>query len=421
MKAGATIALAGGLLVAGTALVEATENLSEYDWCSRVSGISATGVLHKIRLPAEVLDGLRSYPMDIRIVDEENQPWPALIWSRSGDGPLHPLRATLENETVSSNMMVRSYRMVADVHAKSSQRHNQVILSMSGRNFIRRAEVWGGERAGRTTLLAAGLVFEQNKPVPMRRRTMEYPETDVPYIEIKLFPDARGATRNDGEWRTTEFMLVQREVDDVERVKYDMIDPPPDEVPRDGVTEIYLAAEYRNQPVIYFDIDASLKNTSIPVRVYGRARDEGNWRWIADGGLHYYDGQHFARVMMNRTDFQRVKIELVHDGAPPPRVTRVTAGVVPHYLMFKPGSADKANLYYGAERYQLPHASFIGGVDEVAVVGAPEADLSRRLKNPARTVNSLHAYRTTLLNFGLVIVVGSALLALARWVRQRYY
>jgi hypothetical protein len=407
-------------LTGGVASGNETLELEGYDWRSRVSGSPETNTMYKIRLPADVIDGLRAFPMDIRIIDEDGKVWPSMIWSRSGDGPVNNIRAAELDVVVETNRVSRVYQIEPGAATGERALHNQVVVSLGGKDFVHRAEVWGGERTNAFKMLASGILVELNKPFNMRRRVINYPDTDVPFINVRIFPDNRVPGAVNIPWRTSEFARVQREVDDVDYFSVKMVEPPEGEPQREDVTEVFLETGYKNRALAFLDIDAGIANTTVPVRVYGRTRPDAGWRWIADGGLHHYGGVYQARVMMNRADYPYLKVVLPRTAEKPLRIKHVDAGAVPYYLMFTPQTSKRAYLYYGSSRYQLPAASFVRGVDEASVSDAPSAKLSRRLANPARVVGSLEEYRGTLFYLALLIVATSVVMVSIRWVRRRY-
>lgn len=396
--------------------------LAEFDWRARISGPLQTNLMHKIRLPGDVFDGMRSFPLDVRVVDDAGEVWPSMIWVRQERESVMPvgLRPVGDLKTDKANgALVRRFRVEPDRITGEMPRHNRVILAARGVDFMCRVEVFGGASEEALTRLGGGMIIEQAVPPALRIRAVDYPETRVRMLEVRVLPDDRPEAGTPLDWRSTEVVHAVEPEDAVDLFMPEVLDRPEDEPPGEGL-QVFLSTGARNRPLYFLELDPVDFEGVMPVRISGRNEASAKWRWITDGAVVVLAGLRQTRIELNRADFLLLKVEfLVDDADVDMRVS--AAGGVPHYLMFIPKSDQRAYVYFGSERYQLPQASFVRGVDAESVANAKEAELARRQINPAQMVELLDRYWRTMLIL-LLAVVGSLVVVLAiRLARRRYF
>lgn len=394
-------------------------DFTHFEWRCRISGTADTDMLHKVLLPVDVISRMRSFPLDARIIDEKKDAWPSMIWSRVEPEivmPVNKEQADVMMRDVDAGVMVRTFRVTGQ-----PVRHNRVIVALKGSDVLRRCEVWGGEHAGRMKLLGESLLIERTSSSAIRHRIVDYPDSTASMLQVRVFPDQREQALRTTLWQATELAYVSNKLKEPCRFDLEVLDPPADRTDAAGVTSVYLGTGMRPLPLIEMQIEAGGLDGLIPVEVHGRHGDDEPWRKISDGVIAALDDVMFGTVNLRRMDYPRLRLDVLHGGAKPPRVKSVKAFTSPHYLVFRPLAPGKAHVYFGSERYQLPAVSFVRGVDGLAVQSARELELSRRHINPARMIDSLDAYWRTILQLLLFIVVATVLVMSTRVIKMRYF
>jgi len=396
--------------------------LDEYEWRATIHGSMETGRTYKIRLPSDVMDGFRSFPLDVRVVDREGTIWPSIVFARPDRDGLEPVRITARTQvdiTKDVEYTVKEFIVEPDRRSGTVPAHNRAMILLNGTDFVRRVEVWGGQDINTLVMLGSGFLVEQKSPAPVRNRSIDYPETTVPLIVIRVFNDARNAEKP-LDWRATEVMRVIRDDADHEQIELKKLPLPEDEADRPGIWVLHLDTGAQNRPLLYLTLETSSHDFALPVRVFGRNNPTNAWRWVADGGIHDMAGQQQNRIALARSDFRYLKVEIFHYAEKAPKITHVLAGAIPHYLVFIARSNAKAYMYFGSPRYQLPVSEFSRGITSDSIQDAAELTLTRRQTNPTRVASSLTAYGRTLMRFGIVIVILLVAVVSIRIIRHRY-
>jgi len=401
---------------------EVDSNLDDYEWRCRINGSFETGLTYKVLLPEDVYDGSRSFPLDVKVVDEDGMPFPVIIWARTARSGIDPVRSTPRSPPQFNEELgftFREYVIESGFSGEARPVHNRVTVNVGGTEYIRRVEVWGGEDINSLSMLGSGFLIEQKLPFPVRNRTIDYPETSAPLIVVRVFNDAQNA-QAPLEWRATEFMKVTVDDQDHEMIDLKVMHLPESEEERDGVLFVYLDTGAENRQLLYLDIETSEQEFAVPVKVFGRNDESNSWRWVTDGGIHDIAGRKQARIVLPRTDYRFLKVEFYHYDQKAPRIEGITAGAVPYYLVFTALSDKKAHLYFGSSRYQLPMNEMSRSMSRRSISDAEEVTLSRRHVNPTRVASSLNQYGRTLLNLGIGVVVLLGAIVTVRIIRHRF-
>ena len=397
--------------------------LDEYEFRAALSGSWETGKLFKARLAADVLDGFKSFPLDVRVVDRDGAIWPSVVFARPDRGGMMPIRVSARGRMESEldiSYTVKEFMVEPERRGGNIPVHNRVVVHLGGQEFIRRMEVWGGPDINRLVLLGSGFLIEQKSPTQVRNRAVDYPDSTAPLLVVRVFNDARNADAP-LDWRNTDVIRVLRDDADHELVELKKMSSPADEPVPPGVMFLHLDTGARNRPLLYLNLETSEKNFAFPVRVFGRNTQTNAWRWVADGGIHDIAGHQQKRIALTKSDYRYLKVEIYHYAERAPKIGDITAGAIPHYLVFSPLADKKAYVYFGSTRYQLPVSDFSRRITAETIADIKEASLSRSHVNPTRVASSLHAYGSTLMRFGLGIVILLVAVVSIRIIRHRYY
>lgn len=412
----------GGTPGPASATSELLSEQGEYEWRCRLSGAMATGRLYKARLPAEVFDGLRSFPLDARVVDQGGVVWPSMIWvDPERDLAVH-VRAT-EEETLgdeAAGYSEKRYRVEPDPASGDIPVHNRIIVNIGGEDHIRRTEVWGGEGPGQLDQFVSGFFAERAPPFGVRTRSIDYPETRVPFISVRIYDNLLDQDSR-LDWQRTEVAYRAGGDEEDDRVELELVS-----VDRKGpggeqdALELVLDAGARNRPLRYMDLVLGRHGEAHEVRVFGCYEPDRPWRWVADGSYQELGGYHHARINLNRSDFRYLKVQIRHPGERPPTFRKAEALAPAYYLLFTPLSDDTAHLYFGSRGYDLPSSDFARRINAERVAAAEEVSVAKRQVNPVRVAETLGDYRKSLLEFGFGVILMLAALGLLRFIRQRY-
>ena len=348
--------------------------------------------------------------------------WPSVVFARPDRGGIEPVRITPRGRTEvvhDPGYTVKEFSVEA-LRRGTPPVHNRVMVQLGGADFIRRVEVWGGNEVNNLVLLGSGFLIEQKLPAPVRNRAVDYPDSVAPLVVVRVFNDARNADAS-LEWRATDIMRVLRDDADHEKIDLKKLEVPESEPIPPGVLVLHLDTGAQNRPLLYLDIEISGRDYAYPVRVFGRNHPTNTWRWVADGGVHDIAGQQQKRIALTKSDFRFLKVELYHYTEKGPKVSDMTAGAIPHYLVISPQSEKKAYMYFGSPRYQLPLSGFSRGITAESLQEMKDVSIARRHVNPTRVASSLQAYGTTLMRFGLGIVILLVTVVTIRIVRHRYW
>lgn len=397
-------------------------NLDDYEWRCRINGTFQTGLTYKVLLPDDVYDGCRSFPLDVKVVDKDGLTFPVIIWARTARSGIDPVRSVPRGEVEENEkhgFTMREFTIESAFTGETKPVHNRVTINVGGTEYIRRAEVWGGEDVNNLTMLGSGFLIEQKLPFPVRNRSIDYPDSTVSLVVVRVFDDAQNSLAP-LDWNATEFMKVTVDEQDHEKVKLKVMGKPDGEEERDGVLFTFLDTGAENRQLLYLDVETSEQEFAVPVRVFGRNDASNSWRWVTDSGIHDIAGRKQTRIVLPRSDYRYLKIEFYHYEKKPPRITDITAGAVPYYLVFSALSEQKAYLYFGSSRYQLPMDEMSRSISRRSIGDAEETTLSRRHVNPTRVASSLNQYGRTLLNLGIGVVVLLGAIVTIRIIRHRF-
>jgi hypothetical protein len=413
-----------GVWTGVTDAAEPPEPLDQYAWRASLGGGHETGKLYRARLTEDLYDGFQSFPLDLLVADRDGVEWPAMVWAVVDTTRIDPVRATQRHRIEveqSSAFTVKEFRIEPDPRTGEIPPHNRVIVQLGGGPHVRRAEVWGGEEVERLVLLGSGMLIEQKAPYAIRQRAVDYPETVLPLVVVRVYGDA-GDSDAEVVWRSTE--IVRRVADEGygETFAVRIIEPPEGEPPGvPGTHRVYLDTGSRNRPLLALVFDVALERAALPVRVFGRNEVTNTWRWVADGGLHDMEGHVQREIALPRAGYRFLRVDLMH---PPerevPRIRSVEATAQPHDLVYRAETAGRAHAYFGSPRYGLPAGSFARGLDQQAWHRAEESEPGRRQSNPSRVAKSLEDYGSTLMVTGASVIALLVAIFTVRFIRQRW-
>ena len=327
---------------------------TKFAWRQAIAAGDETGVLYRIRTPREVFDGCRSFPSDLRILDDSARQWPFYVFIPEGK----TVTETVPAKTVNASLMEKKERyirqdLVIPAGAETGKRreHNQVIVRTPGSDFVRRVEVFGSENQKDWGLLGAGYLVDHSRDVRICNKTVRYPVSTFPFLQVRVYPNAQNAA----EPLAVEAVLVANSVDEpgeVEDVPLRKAEVPKKDL-KNGCQVAVFDVEAKNRPVDRLVIKAEDREYARSLRVFGRNDETNTWRWVADAETHKLGESTQDTLSLKGFAFRFLKVELFNYDDKPLHDLSVKAQAVPRYLVME-SQGGGAALYSGAMEVDAP-------------------------------------------------------------------
>ena len=383
--------VAGIALLASACFADEPDLRSKFAWRQEISGGGETGVLYRIRVPRDVFDGCRVFPSDLRILDDAGRQWPLFVFLREG----RTITETVPAKTLNASLVEKKDRylrqdFVIPVDAETGKRrkHNQMIVRTSGSDFVRRVEVYGSENQSDWGLLGAGYLVDHSRDVRVCNKTLQYPVSTFPFLQVRVYPNARNASEplsvsglaiantveKPGEYEDvplTESYVEQKEL-------------------KEGCQVVVYDTGAEHRPVERVILRAGDREYVRSLRVFGRNEETNTWRWVADGEIHKLGASVQDTVNLNGFGFRFLKVELFNYDDAPFRRLDVKAQAVARYLVVE-SLGGPAALYYGAPDVDLPRYDLNRRRGDEAAA-APLLGLQDRADNQLRKKSGFGRY-----------------------------
>lgn len=137
----------GWVIVCGTVLLAAEPcraaiEREEFRWRVPLRGTLTSGVLYRVAIPGSVFDGSRSFPADLRLIDETGADWPFFIYSPDPPDPLAPIPLTpMAPPADHEERPGMQHRFFDTGHRYAPLR--RIELQVTDENFARPVKVYG--------------------------------------------------------------------------------------------------------------------------------------------------------------------------------------------------------------------------------------------------------------------------------------
>jgi len=356
---------------------------SAFRWRQRLrAGVQAPG-LYKVKLTNPVYDGCRQFPDDLRVLDTRGVQWPWFLWVPREKRTVQTLPVEALNAMevqVPARYVRRDLRVAPDPRSGQRLAHDRVEIRSSGDGFIRRVEVYGSEDGDTWGLLGEGYLLRHARDVKAENRVVRYGRTELPRLELRVFPNARDA---DETFRIhhVDVQRVTVAAGERETVALTPVSPGPEGEEKDAQMLLFdTGAE--NRPVDRIEIHAAEEEFVRPVRVYGRNGGTNEWRRVADGAIHRLGRQEKRAIDLAGCAFRFLKVAVYHYDDQPLTGVRLDAEAVPRYVVFEALADDTASFYYGADRVERPRYDLRRRKNENDLKQARLVGLGKRVPNP---------------------------------------
>lgn len=398
----------------------AAQGVEAMAWQQPIAGEVASGLLYRVAIPAEVFDGCRAFPADIRIVDEQHAVWPFFLWSPPQHDTLQPVFATLGRRTGGGAGKIVAQEIVIRVDERTGRlRHNQVSVLTAGNNFLRRVEVLGSEDGQTWRELGSGHLVDQMRESHVSKRLVTYADATVPRLMLRIHP-TRGSAAEVIEVLDAQVSWRESAPDVLLRTALDPI-LLPDAEGRDHVVTAAYDTGAQGRPLERLTVRLAADGDFVfPVKVSGRNAVDASWRWVADGGVFRLEGEENADINLNSAGYRQIKVEVYHQGYRAPAIRGAEAWSLPQFIVFESKGGRLPVLHYGADRMPLPRYDLQRRTSESDITNAPALVLGKARGNPLRVATGLSAYLRTMAWVAAVLAAAAILFVALRSARARF-
>jgi hypothetical protein len=322
-----------------------------YHWRQPLLGDFVPGQLYRVPVTGPVFDGSAHFPSDLRVFDAEGAQWPFYVWTphdekQRADVPVERLNTT---EVMGPERYLRQdLRVQPDPRTGKAARHNRVTLHTPGRDFIRRVEVYGSEDGDVWGRIGAGFLLETPGSSRTRNRSIDYGTSDYPYLQVRVYPNARNAE---------EPLSIERIHISHSRVKPGQWVEVPltatelrDEKPAPHAQVLLFDTGAKGQPVERLSVRGGKADYVRFVRVYGRDSGTNSWRVVGSGEIHRLGKHMREHLSLRDCAYRFLKVEITHYDDPSFTEYAVRAEAVSRFLVVEAREGTAPALYYGARR-----------------------------------------------------------------------
>ena len=352
---------------------------SDFAWRYPVMENTVAARLYRVEIPVDLYGRAEQFPRDVRLFDETGRQWPLYVEPPPGPGAAQTIKADVINRAWVEEPDRYLRVDVRMAEGATRPRHNQVVLHTTGAEFIRRVEVFGSEKQTEWALLGKGYLLNGREPRPIAEDTIHYAESDYPWLQVRVYPNARQAletfevgmiearwfTRQDAARRVLPHELAETPREDwLATAQTLVLDLGHERVPADAV-RLSGRGEYVRRVV-----------------VASRNRDDEPWRHAGVGDVHRI-GESLKDEVAIRAAARYLKVDVYHDDDPPLTIERIDVLAARPYLVFEAQHGGPAALYVGSatvEGAQYDLARRSEGRDAAVW---PEVTLGEAEANPA--------------------------------------
>ncbi len=396
----------------------AADTPEAFAWQQPILGDIASGSVNRVIIPAEIFDGCKAFPADMRIIDERGVVWPFFLWSppRLDDVTTVFAIAGKRSGGAGGQVVVQEVQVRPDEHGNPS-RHNQVSILTAGHDFIRRVEVLGSDDGQSWKELGSGYLVDQMQEAHVSNRIVNYGESAATRLLLRIHPNARNE-KEPIDVLDVQVLYRAANCAPLQQIALQPLVLSATEF-RDGVKTLAYDTGAQNRPIERLRIRAAGNEFMLPVKVFGRNSAATMWRWAADGGLYRVGGQSRDVIDLHGAAYRQLKIEFYHYDQKPPVIDSVVAETAPQYLFFESQGGRSPMLHYGAEHTPLPRYDLQRRTRIAAITNAPVLELGKAKSNPLKVASGLASYIHTMIVIAVAIVFCAILYVLLRTIRPR--
>ena len=402
------------LAAAGIALAARAEDRDlrpRFEYVREMDSMVARGQHGRLLIPGDVFGRSYNFPNDLRILDENGAQWPIFLHIPNS----HPEREILVPEILNqSYVQGRTPFLQFDLVLPPSINgtmpvHSQIDLATSGKDYIRRVEVYSYDVHDQLALMATGHLTCFAQQSDAHNRQVNYPASDARRLHVRIYPNAQNMEET---FSLNSVRLICRAAVEAarERVNATELQVPESEKENDAEVRIFDLA-FENRPVdqIVFEVDNHSFARS--VSVYGRNSATDPWVRLGGGVIHAQDEDRKPGLKLRRSRCRFLKLQVFHHDDLPLEINSIRLEAIPRYLVFEAASDKSAALYYGAwgmpsAKHDLRDRIQPGKIEEMQLVSLGE---SRR-----NDIAEIHPLRKHIRLIGVLAVGAVSLLVI--WI-----
>jgi len=341
------------LLCLGVRDVNAVE-IKSFEWMRPIVEGSSPGTIFRVEVPSDIYARSHNFPDDIRIYDANEKQWPFFLEYEQAQSGFREVPADRVNMawTEGPDQYLRlDLRVRRDESSSGRPKHNHVLLETSGRDFIRRVEVFGSEDQSTWALLGQGYLIDVSEPGRIEESAVHYTPSDYPFVQVRVFPNARNAMEsfsiNRADIRTIEPATATTRI-----VPHQRLEVPKNEQ-RPDAEVVLLDLENEHHPVESIVLRA--EGGDYLRRVVVSIRDDSNepWRYAGAGDIHRIGVSTKDKIPLQGHG-RYIKCELYHYDDPPLQLSTIEVRTTRSHLVIESQSGSDPVLYYGGQFVTAP-------------------------------------------------------------------
>lgn len=381
---------------------------SRFELERHIDGTFETGQRGRIVVPGEVFGQARSFPNDLRIFADDGIQWPFFLHVPQEQDVDKTLIDILNPSWIAGPERYLQFDVVVPEADGRQPIHNRLELFTTGRDFVRRVEIFTVGEGRSMGHLASGYLVDFSSQRNARNKWIRYPESDVARLHVRVYPNAQSAT----ETFTITSARVQRYVETVrvrETVEYTELAVGSREEEKGAQTSI-LDIGQSGRPVEFMTFAVSNPSFARCVSVYGRDTDRDVWQWVGGGEIHVLPGDRVDTVKLHARS-RYLKVHVFHYDDQPLDIDALRLEAIPRYLVFEAATEGQADLFYRAWDINAPRYDLQGRIKKEAIDNLPIYNMLPSTPNESAKVMPWRRYAKLL---GTLAVAAVSLLVV--WI-----
>ena len=166
---------------------------TRFSYRFKLHGDVREGVVASVPVPGDLYDASRSFPLDLRIIDDDGEPWSFIVWSAPVESEANPVR--FRSASIPPPAMGRAWVQVLEVIPSDSEvvQHNRIAIRSQGADFVRRVTLEGSLDGASWSAVGQGSLVDRSGVPRVRNNVIDYAPASFPFIRLTVAPDERNA------------------------------------------------------------------------------------------------------------------------------------------------------------------------------------------------------------------------------------
>ena len=348
----------------------AEKNLqSRFELVRDLEGTFTTGQRGRIRVTDEVFGQSRNFPNDLRLFGAAGAQWPFFLHTSKEAGEIRKMDPEILNRSFvpGSDPYLQFDLVIPQIDGKVPV-HNRMELVTSGRDFVRRVEVFTGISGQPSGRMAAGYLIDFSRQRNARNQSIRYPDSDSARLHVRIYSNARAA---DEPFELRFARLHYRAAKEVDRewVNAVSLEVPDREQEKGALTKLFDLGE-TDRPVEFITFGVENGSYARCVSIYGRNSDHEPWRWVGGGEIHALADDKEDTVKLHAKE-RFIKVHVFHYDDQPLVIDSIKLEAISRDLVFEAAPAGRAGLYFRAWDIKAPRYDLKGRVRQENLAGLP--------------------------------------------------